>query len=69
MKCIIIINTVYLYYIIISNIVKFEVKIVFVIKIFFIVFFYNIKINFYNYEFFIFSFKYQIYLYIGERQQ
>ena len=40
-----------------SNVVKFEVKIVFIIRIFFTVSFYNVEIDSYNYEFFVFSFK------------
>src|SRR6266566_1482657 len=54
MKCIIVVNTVYLYYTIISNVVKFEVKIVFIIRVFFIVFFYSVEVDFYNREFFMF---------------
>jgi len=64
MKYIIIVNTIHLYYIIIFNIVKFKVKVIFVIKMFFIGFSRNIKVDFYNCEFFVFSFKRQIYLYI-----
>src|SRR6266566_8377387 len=64
MKYIIIINIIYLYYTIISNVVKLEVKIVFIIEMFFIVSFYNAEIDFYNYKFFIFSSKYQMRLYI-----
>jgi len=41
----------------ISNIVKFEVKVVFVIKIFFVISFYNIEVDFYNYKFFILFFR------------
>src|SRR6266566_386714 len=54
MKYIIIINTVYLYYIVMSNIIRFEVRAVFVIRVFFVVFFYNIEVNSYNREFFVF---------------
>ncbi len=64
MKYTIVIDIIYLYYIIISNVVGFEVKVVFVIKMFFVVVFYNVKIDFYNYKFFIFFFRCQIYLYI-----
>ncbi len=41
----------------ISNVVGFKIKVVFVIKMFFAIVLYNIKINFYNYKFFIFFFK------------
>src|SRR6266699_1369795 len=63
-KCVIIINTIHLYYIVVSGIVEFKVEVVFFIKVFFTIIPYNIKIDSYNYKFFIFLFKYQIYLYI-----
>ncbi len=37
MKYIIVVNIIYLYYIIISSVVRFEVKVVFVIKMFFFI--------------------------------
>ncbi len=58
MKYIIVINIVYLCYSIMSNVVKFEVKIVFIINIFFVDFFRSVEINSYNREFFILSFRY-----------
>ncbi len=57
MKCIIIINIIYLYYTVTSNVVRFKIKVVFVIEIFFIVFFYSVEVNFYNCKFFVFFFK------------
>ena len=53
-KYIIIVDIIHLYYTIVSNVVKFQIKVVFVIKIFFIVVSYGIEINSYNYEFFVF---------------
>ena len=57
MKCTIVINTIYLYYIMIFSVVKFEVKVVFVIGVFFVVILYGVEIDSYNCEFFVFSFK------------
>ncbi len=54
MKCVIIVDIVHLYYIMIFSVVKFEVNVVFVIGVFFVVSFYNIEIDFYNCEFFVF---------------
>jgi len=56
-KYIVIIDVAYPYYIIISNVIKFEVKVVFFVWIFFIVVLYRTEVDIYYNKFFIFSFK------------
>ena len=46
MKCIIIIDIVYLYYAMISSVVRLEVKVVFIVRIFFAIFFIMLRLTF-----------------------
>ncbi len=57
MKYIIVIDVIHLYYTVISNIIRLEIKVVFVVWVFFVVSFYNIEVNSYNCEFFMFFFR------------
>jgi len=45
MEFIAIIDIIYLYYIVVSNVVRFEIKVVFVVKMFFIVFFVVLRLT------------------------
>ncbi len=58
MKCVVVVDAVYLYYIIVSGVVRFEVRVIFFVQVFFVVIFYGVKVDFYNCEFFIFFFRY-----------
>ena len=57
MKCVIVINVVYLCYTVVFSIIRFEIKVVFIIKMFFVVFSRGIKVDSYNRKFFEFFFK------------